>query len=230
MDASQIITAFRTACSNVSTTALTDAKALEFANRAYYKVINTIRKNVDEDFMCDVFLDDLVTDQTEYSFDTRWDDANTRTPIIKVTKLFLKYGEKYVRANPFALSDQWIDDTILKVQVPTSSPIYKIVDFSAFIFPAPTADVVNWIKIYGLYDPIPLTINTIEANIWVPASHHDMIISHMRYMYYEHISQLDKRAAAYNDMLTEELRMIRELSDRVNEPSEMVMPNLSFYK
>lgn len=71
MDASQIITAFRTACSNVSTTALTDAKALEFANRAYYKVINTIRKNVDEDFMCDVFLDDLVTDQTEYSFDTR---------------------------------------------------------------------------------------------------------------------------------------------------------------
>jgi len=57
-----------------------------------------------------------------------------------------------------------------------------------------------------------------------------MIISHMRYMYYEHISQLDKRAAAYNDMLTEELRMIRELSERVNEPSEMVMPSLAFYK
>ena len=230
MNASEIITAFRTACSNVSTTALSDAKALEFANRAYYKVINTIRTNVDEDFMSDVFLDELVTGQTEYSFDTRWDDANTRTPIVKVTKLFLKYGEKYVRANPFALSDQGIDDELLKVQVPTSSPIYKIVDYSAFIFPAPTADVTNGIKIYGLYDPIPLTISTIEANIGVPPSHHDMIISHMRYMYYEHISQLDKRAAAYNDMLTEELRMIRELSDRVNEPSEMVMPYLWFYK
>lgn len=57
-----------------------------------------------------------------------------------------------------------------------------------------------------------------------------MIISHMRYMYYEAIGQLDKRVASYNDMLTEELRMIRELSDRVNEPSEMVMPDLAFYK
>jgi hypothetical protein len=71
MNASEIITGFRTACSNVSTTALSDAKALEFANRAYYKVINTIRTNVDEDFMSDIFLDDLVTGQTEYSFDTR---------------------------------------------------------------------------------------------------------------------------------------------------------------
>ena len=230
MNASEIITAFRTACSNVSTTALSDAKALEFANRAYYKVINTIRTNVDEDFMSDIFLDNLVTGQTEYSFDTRWDDANTRTPIVKVTKLFLKYGEKFVRANPFALSDQWYDDTILEVQVPTSSPIYKIVDFSAFIYPAPLADIVNGIKIYGLYDPIPLTINTIEANIGVPASHHDMIISHMRYMYYEHTKQQNERQLAYNDMLTEELRMIRELSDRVNEPSEMVMPSLAFYK
>jgi hypothetical protein len=49
-------------------------------------------------------------------------------------------------------------------------------------------------------------------------------------MYYEHTKQLNERQIAYNDMLTEELRMIRELSERVNEPSEMVMPSLAFYK
>lgn len=57
-----------------------------------------------------------------------------------------------------------------------------------------------------------------------------MIISHMRYMYYEHIQQLDKRTASYNDMLIEEARMIGELSDRVSEPSEMTMPDLTFFK
>lgn len=92
--------------------------------------------------------------------------------------------------------------------VPTSSPIYKVVDYSIFLFPTPTADVTNGLKVYGYYDPIPLTISTIEANIGVPPSHHDMIISHMRYMYYEHIQQLDKRTASYNDMLIEEQRMI----------------------
>lgn len=57
-----------------------------------------------------------------------------------------------------------------------------------------------------------------------------MIISHMRYMYYEHIQQLDKRTASYNDMLIEEARMIGELSDRISEPSEMTMPDLTFFK
>lgn len=52
----------------------------------------------------------------------------------------------------------------------------------------------------------------------------------MRYMYYETIGQLDKRAAAYNDMLEEESRMVARMSNRTNGQQSMVMPNLSFYK
>ena len=230
MNASQIVSSFRSACGEASTNDLSDSKAVEILNRAYYKVVNTLRKNVDEDFMSDVFLTNLVTGKYEYSFDTRWDDANNRTPITKVTKVFVKYGEKFVQAKPFALSDQGYDDTILETLVSTASPIYKVVDYSIFLFPTPLTDVTNWLKVYWYYDPIPLTINTTEANIWVPPSHHDMIISHMRYMYYEHIQQLDKRTASYNDMLIAEARMIGELSDRISEPSEMTMPDLTFFK
>lgn len=51
----------------------------------------------------------------------------------------------------------------------------------------------------------------------------------MRYMYYEHIGQLDKRAAAYNDMLEEELRMIIRMSNRTNGQQESQLPNLSYF-
>jgi len=52
----------------------------------------------------------------------------------------------------------------------------------------------------------------------------------MRYLYYEHIGQMDKRAAAYSDMLEEESRMVARMSNRTNGQQSMVMPNLSFYK
>ena len=44
----------------------------------------------------------------------------------------------------------------------------------------------------------------------------------MRYMYYETIGQLDKRAAAYNDMLEEESRMIARMSNRTNGQQELM--------
>ena len=64
----------------------------------------------------------------------------------------------------------------------------------------------------------------------LPSEWHETITTHMRYMYYETIGQLDKRAAAYNDMLEEESRMVARMSNRTNGQQSMVMPNLSFYK
>ena len=51
----------------------------------------------------------------------------------------------------------------------------------------------------------------------------------MRYMYYETIGQLDKRAAAYNDMLEEESRMIARMSNRTNGQQESHLPNLTYF-
>ncbi len=51
----------------------------------------------------------------------------------------------------------------------------------------------------------------------------------MRYMYYETIGQLDKKAAAYNDMLEEESRMIARMSNRTNGQQESQLPNLTYF-
>ena len=71
MDVSGIISLFRTRCSNVSTTAFNDTKALELANYSYQEVVSTIRSEVNEDFMSDIWTRDTVIGQSEYSFDTR---------------------------------------------------------------------------------------------------------------------------------------------------------------
>ena len=71
MDVSGIISLFRTRCHNVSTTAFSDTKALALANYAYQKVIATIRSEVNEDFMSDIWTRNTVIGKSEYSFDTR---------------------------------------------------------------------------------------------------------------------------------------------------------------
>ena len=232
MDVTWIISLFRSRCHNVSTTALSDAKAVEFANYAYQKVIATIRSEVNEDFMSDIWTRNTVIGQSEYSFDTRWDDASLVAPILKITKVAIKYSSDgdYNFATPISLSEMPYDDTIVAARATTSAPLYRINDLSINIFPTPTAVVTAWIKVYGLYNPIPLTISTVEANIWVPPEWHERITDHMRYLYYEHIGQMDKRAAAYNDMLEEESRMVARMSNRTNGQQSMVLPNLSFYK
>jgi hypothetical protein len=48
-------------------------------------------------------------------------------------------------------------------------------------------------------------------------------------MYYEHISQLDKRAAAYSDMLEEEMKMVARMSNRTNGQQESQLPNLTYF-
>ena len=150
MDASGIISLFRTRCSNITTSELSDSAALAFANVGYQNVINTIRSKVNEDFGADIFIQDLIVGQSEYSFDTRGDDASLVTPINKVTKVAIKYREdsEYQLADVFSTSTQELDDTKLSTIVQASYPIYKISDYSVSIFPTPTEAVTAGIKVY----------------------------------------------------------------------------------
>ena len=140
MDVTWIISLFRSRCHNVSTTALSDAKAVEFANYAYQKVIATIRSEVNEDFMSDIWTRNTVIGQSEYSFDTRWDDASLVAPILKITKVAIKYSSDgdYNFATPISLSEMPYDDTIVAARATTSAPLYRINDLSINIFPTPT--------------------------------------------------------------------------------------------
>lgn len=117
--------------------------------------------------MSDIWTRDTVIGQAEYSFDTRGDDASLVAPIIKITKVAIKYTTDgdYNLATPIALSEMPYDDTIVGARATQAVPLYRINDLSINIFPTPTAVVTAGIKVYGLYNPIPLTISTVEANI-----------------------------------------------------------------
>lgn len=143
MNAQQIIATWRTRCQNVTTQEFSDANALNLANIAYQLTVGTLRSRVNEDFGADLFVRDLIAGQSEYSFDTRGNDANLRTPINKVTKVALKYRDDsgYHFADVFSTSTQEEDDTKLATSVPASSPLYKISDYSISIYPTPTETV-----------------------------------------------------------------------------------------
>ena len=229
MDVSGIISLFRTRCHNVSTTAFSDTKALELANYSYQKVIATIRSEVNEDFM-------RISGQehsnrsiwVQFWYTLRWCKPCSSYPQDnKGSYQVQKWCWLCTRSPYRSLWDDngWLDNDTGK----SLSSNVSIQWLSINIFPAPTEVVTAWLKVYGLYNPIPLTLSTVEANIWVPPEWHETITTHMRYMYYETIGQLDKRAAAYNDMLEEESRMIARMSNRTNGQQESQLPNLSYF-
>ena len=76
----------------------------------------------------------------------------------------LKSDSDYIILTPIALSEMVLDDSIM-TQANLYTPTYRINDLSVNVFPAPTEVVTAGLKVYGLYNPIPLTLSTVEANI-----------------------------------------------------------------
>ena len=64
--------------------------------------------------MSDIWTRNTIIGQSEYSFDTRWDDASLVAPIIKITKVAIKYKSDadYVLVLPLHLWDaaRWLDN------------------------------------------------------------------------------------------------------------------------
>ena len=141
----------------------------------------------------------------------------------------LSSSADYLLATPYSVSTMEKDDTAMGEVADTLYPMYRIQDYSVFLFPTPTEAVTAGIKVYGLYDPIPLTLSTLEANIMVPPSHQWVITSHMLWLYYESSYQSEKRQIAYNNMLIDEQRMVSELSNRTNGQLLQQLPTLSVF-
>lgn len=146
---------------NTNTTTYANADLDAALNRYYHQFTNEILAAMDDwDFQGEIATASMVADQQEYVLPT---------DILKIKKVMVSYdGSNWYTAKPFDVSET---DSALATQTDinnafsTSEPYVDFHEASIFLYPVPTANSTNGIKIYYEKEATELTAVTDEPVI-----------------------------------------------------------------
>lgn len=144
-----------------------DTKMLLYLNIAYHDMEARIRQ-MNEDYFRDIFTDNLVADQYEYVLPVH---NATTVWIGKINRVELKYDNEgdefsYVRAVPGSLSSIYDSLEYYKENKSGARPMYEKKEWSVFIYPVPSENVTDGIKIHGTKLLIDLAASGAETTIF----------------------------------------------------------------
>lgn len=217
--------------SSTSSSNVSDAKALIYANIVYHDLENAIVDSVDEDFFWDTFTADTVADQQEYTLPT-W-DATTEW-LKKLLRVEVKYSstdtyrELY---NIWTLGGHQRTDDFLKANRPHNDWRFEYRENSIFLYPTPDNSVTWWLVVYGIVDLIDLVTWGNEASIFPSHSelrqYHNLIALGMVQYLTMHRDDGDVAKISYYRWLYEDekRKMIEYLNGKFIESVEWVLPS-----
>lgn len=227
MDLSAIYTLSR-ANTGTDSSNMPDATLLVVTNQTYRDIINRIVSQVDEGFFYDEWIAATVIGQTEYTFPVR--DADT-AGLKKLKSVSIKYratDTEWKMARPTTITNLTADKSEYASKQPESDPLYVVYDKSVSIYPAPSE--VNQIKLYGISDPTELQAGATEADIRIPVDFHSLIVLGNEYKIHKIKNNVDEKNDSLAEYEREMVKMVEQLTDRIDRPLESEMPCLNHLK
>lgn len=139
-----------------------DPQLYRYINISYHEIENAIVTNLNEDFFWNEMTFSLVANQSEYTLDTAvvWQTSGTN----KVISVALDYNwnGSFVTAK----LTTWDDLESKRTNSSAQYPMYRVMDGSIEIFPAPTISRTNGAKMRVVQNLIDLTSWTTESAIF----------------------------------------------------------------
>jgi len=201
----------------------TDTQAVEDFNIIYADVVNSIIQEVDEWYFWGQFTADIVSWQNEYSL---------QEDFWKVSTLSIKYTDtsEYTLAKYLDTDSLDKDSDYYKTNQSKSSPFYDIKNNSLFIYPSPTEDITDWLRIKSLLKSSDLIISSTEDDIVVSKEYHFVLAEWMKQFMYQSRWKIQEKNDAINEYKLKKSDMIFQLSDRTNLPTTWTLPsNINYY-
>lgn len=233
MDMAAIFALSRRRAGWISTSQISDANLLPYANLVYKKMQNAIVRKVNEKYFYDIFTADLVTWQSEYNL------KNTSGTVVGIKKIITTNVKRNSTDTYFTklpnsstnLSSLSIDE---QVASPDQWSFVEIKDGSLRIYPAPSNDVVWGLKVEAIVSLLDLETDSTESDIFPYNSelidYHDIIASGIATEIYRELKLRNDYSASKQLFESELERMCDELSDRYNNDLQWALPNGDCYK
>lgn len=211
-----------------TTTQIPDATLITWINIAYHDLVETIKNEVDPDFFYDYWTTSLVADQNEYVMPLA---DNDDIGMDKISQIGIKYDTDDTDFTLVKLSDpvdlsrppEWYESNQSQ-----SDPFYMIRDNSIFLYPTPDTSVTDWLRVHGIYTPIDLVTGWAESTIKIPRQFHEGIALWARRNIYARRAMPQMETDSINKFNEFKQRMIEGLRDRMSEPLNIRIPNLTY--
>lgn len=216
MNSTQSLTTYSRRLTYSNTVSYPDADALVDINMWYRQMIMAIVAKV-QDFFWTWGTTNAVIGQNEYVMEQfTFTDTFTRD-VLSIDSVSVQYsttGDMFkLKKWDFASLD--FDPTVYADYA--WEPFYYVRDNSVFIFPSPTVAVTGWVKIFGNYRPINLTLSTTESEIKTPVLYNNLLSFYQCFSYWMsqwNENKADRFEKKFNDGI---LKMVDSLSIRDRE-------------
>jgi len=207
-----------------------DSQAIEDFNIIYHDIENTI-VDIQEDYFWDYFLTNTIVGQSEYLFPDLWDaDYDS---LYKNIALSIKYSSldidfsKASRVYPYQLDH---DIEWYKTGQSRYKPFFYIADTSFFIYPVPTEEVSQGLKIYGIKNLSDLAITATADEIFannIPKKFYHIISLGMLEFIYQSRGMINEAINARARYEKEKELLVGYITSRNTWVLQVEMPNLS---
>ena len=202
-----------------------DDVLVEYSNINYKQLVRKIITEINENFFYDERTTDLVENQTEYHMPSA---LSTSQWALKMLSVECKYKatDKYIKLTSNTLWSLPKAIEYYKTEQPATNPFYRIAENSLFIYPTPTIDVVEWLRLFWIKNAINLAIDAEEWDFIIPKEYLHLIAYGNIYHIYLADWEIQKAQNMKQNYYDEMQQMIKELSDRNLSVEEIILPNL----
>ena len=227
------INSFITLRTGADTNAFSAANRLISTNRWYEKVITMILKAVDgwdfddsnkTDFP--IATTSLVANQQDYSLPTN---------LLKIKRVEVTYdGTNWYKAEPFDINETGnaTSSALIASNFTTSKPYYDIQGRSVLLYPIPTANSANGLKIWYVREPAEFTSAEVTTGTKEPGfdeAFHSMIPLGVCYDWF--VAKDDKRAVlTWQELQDYETRLTQYYGSKDQDRNVVLKPAYISYE
>lgn len=197
---------------NTNTTTYTSSDANASVNRWYQFIIAEVLQAMDDwDFQGEYATTSLVASQQEYVLPT---------DIIKIKRVEVTFdGTSWYTVSPMDINERAdaTDSTSVNNDFNVAEPFYDLMDNSLFLYPIPTANSTNGLKVWYEKEGDTLT-DTSEPNL--PESYQKVLSYGMAMDYFEKYSEKDGFTNKRNLMKQNINEMVEKIKEHYNSRNQ----------
>ncbi len=208
---------------NVNSTQWTDADILIDTNVIYQDLVETIVNRVWEDLFVSRFNSDSQVWITWYDLQEATATAKWHKKIKRVSVQYVS-GWEFQVLNEVSQNSLWLSLEQYAENTPTFEAFFFLNGNKVHIFPAPTAEITDAVRIESSITPIDLVAGWAEALNLIPRQFHNIIVEWMLKYIFQHLWKTDLKNDAINNYERLKNDMVTELSDRITAPLGWMLP------